>query len=125
MMGNSPQFNRVREVYQTYSQRDNCWDPILTTLPPNIETLGFFSHGDDLEAPLWKPFGLRRILSADEKDITTNDLPSAGAWLARRPIAEFLQSNHEWQLHWREAGIQSIAQKASVGGEEWALFLPR
>jgi hypothetical protein len=125
MMGNSPQFNRVREVYQTYSQRDNCWDPILTTLPPNIETLGFFSHGDDLEAPLWKPFGLRRILSADEKDITMNDLPRSEVWLARRSIAELLKSNTEWQIHWKEVSAQSVVQKASVGPEDWALFLPR
>jgi hypothetical protein len=125
MMGNSPQFNRVREVYQTYSQRDNCWDPILTTLPPNIETLGFFSHGDDLEAPLWKPFGLRRILSADEKDITMNDLPRSEVWLARRSIAELLKSNPEWQIHWKEVSAQSVVQKASVGPEDWALFLPR
>lgn len=125
LMSDAPRFSRVRDVYQTYKERDNCWDPILTILPPDNKTLGFFSNGDDLEAPLWKPFGLRRILSTDEKNITMSDLPSAGAWLARRPIAEFLQSYPEWQLRWREAGTQSITQKASVGGEEWALFLPR
>jgi hypothetical protein len=125
IMGDAPRFSRVRDVYQTYKERDNCWDPILTILPRDNKTLGFFSNGDDLEAPLWKPFGLRRIFSTDEKNITMSDLPRAGAWLARRPIAELLQSNPEWQLHWRESGTQSIAQKASVGGEEWALFLPR
>jgi hypothetical protein len=124
-MGDSPRFARVRQVYQAYMQRGTCWDPILTILPPNIKTLGFFSHGDDLEAPLWRPFGLRKIVSTGEKDITVSGLPHADAWLARRPIAEFLKSNPEWQLQWKEIGAKSIAQKASVGAEEWALFLAR
>ena len=125
LMGDSFRFARVRQVYQTYIQRGTCWDPILTVLPPDIKTLGFFSHGDDLEAPLWRPFGLRRISSTDERDITMSDLPHSEAWLARRPIAEFLKSNPEWQIQWIEKGAKSIAQKASVGGEEWVLFLPR
>ena len=125
LIGDSPRFARVREVYQTYMQRGTCWDPILNILPPDIKTLGFFSHGDDLEAPLWRPFGLRKIVSTGEKDITVSGLPHADAWLARRPIAEFLKANPEWQIHWKEIGAQSIAQKASVGVEEWAVFLPR
>jgi energy-coupling factor transporter transmembrane protein EcfT len=125
LMGDSPRFARVSAVYQAYLQRGTCWDPILTILPPDIKTLGFFSHGDDLEAPLWKPYGLRKIVSTGEKDITASGIPHADAWLARRPIAEFLKSNPKWQIHWKEIGAQSITQKASVGGEEWAVFLPR
>jgi hypothetical protein len=49
---------------------------------------------------------------------------SADAWLARRPIAEFLKANTEWQIHWKEIGAQSTAQKASVGDKEWVFFLP-
>ena len=124
-MGQSPRFARVSSVYQTYIQRGTCWDPILTIVPPDIKTLGFFSHGDDLEAPLWRPFGLRKIVSTGEKDITVSGLPHADAWLARRPTAEFLKANPEWQIHWKEIGAQSITQKASVGGEEWAVFLAR
>jgi hypothetical protein len=125
LMGDRPRFARVREVYQTYKHRDNCWDPILTSLPPDIKTLGVFTHGDDLEAPLWKPFGLRKIVCAGEKDITMSRLPYAEAWLARRRVAEFLKSNHEWQLHWKEAGSYGITQRASIGSEEWVLFLVR
>jgi hypothetical protein len=106
-------------------QRATCWDPILSILPPDIKTLGFFSHGDDLEAPLWKPFGLRAIVSTDEKSPALAELPRSEAWLARRPIADFLKSNPEWQIHWKEIGAKSIAQKASVGGEEWVLFVRR
>ena len=124
-IGDSPRFARVSAVYQAYRQRSNCWDPILNILPPDIKTLGFFSHGDDLEAPLWKPFGLRKIISTGEQDITVCGLPHADAWLARRQIAEFLKSNPEWQIHWKEIDPKSIAQKASVGAEEWSLFLPR
>ena len=124
-IGDSPRFARVSAVYQAYLQRGTCWDPILATMSPNIKTLGFFSHGDDLEAPLWRPFGLRKILSTDEKNIKVSGLPHADAWLARRPIAESLKSNPEWQIHWKEIGAQSITQKASVGGEEWSIFLAR
>jgi hypothetical protein len=124
-IGDSPQFARVRQVYQTYMQRGTCWDPILNIIPPDIKTLGFFSHGDDLEAPLWKPYGQRKIISRGEKDITLSGLPHADAWLARRQIAEFLKSNPEWQMHWKEIDSRLITQKASAGAEEWALFLPR
>ena len=124
-IGDSPRFTRVSAVYQAYMQRSNCWDPILNILPPDIKTLGFFSHGDDLEAPLWKPYGQRKIISRGEKDITLSGLPHADAWLARRPIAEFLKSNPEWQIHWKEIDSRLITQKASVGAEEWSLFLPR
>jgi hypothetical protein len=37
--------------------------------------------------------------------------PSADAWLARRPIAEFLKANPEWQIHWKKLSAQSFAQK--------------
>ena len=121
----NPRFTRVCDVYQAYRQRSNCWNPILTIVPPDIKTLGFFSHGDDLEAPLWKPYGQRKIISRGEKDITLSGLPHADAWLARRPIAEFLKSNPEWQIHWKEIDSKLITQKASVGAEEWSLFLPR
>ena len=124
-IGDSPQFARVRQVYQTYMQRGTCWDPILNIIPPDIQTLGFFSHGDDLEAPLWRPFGQRKIVSRGEKDITLIGLPHADAWLARRQIAEFLKSNPEWQMHWKEIDSKLFTQKASAGAEEWALFLPR
>lgn len=125
LIGDNPRFARVSSVYQTYIQRGTCWDPILTIVPPDIKTLGFFSHGDDLEAPLWRPFGLRKIVSTGEKNIKVSGLPHADAWLARRPIAEFLKANPEWQIHWKEIAAQSITQKASVGGEEWAIFLAR
>ena len=124
-LGDNLRFTRVCDVYQAYRQRSNCWDPILTILPPDIKTLGFFSHGDDVEAPLWKPYGQRKIISRGEKDITLSGLPHAGAWLARRPIAEFLKSNPEWQIHWKEIDSKLITQKASVGAEEWSLFLSR
>ena len=124
-IGDNPRFTRVCDVFQAYRQRSNCWDPILNILPPEIKTLGFFSHGDDLEAPLWRPFGLRKIVSTGEKDITVSGLPHADAWLARRQIAEFLRSNPEWQIHWKEIDSRLITQKTSVGAEEWSLFLPR
>ena len=124
-IGDNPRFTRVCDVYQAYRQRSNCWDPILNILPPDIKTIGFFSHGDDLEAPLWRPFGQRKIISRGEKDITLSGPPHADAWLARRPIAEFLKSNPEWQIHWKEIDSKLITQKASVGAEGWSLFLPR
>jgi hypothetical protein len=124
-IGDNPRFTRVCDVYQAYRQRSNCWDPILNILPPVIKTLGFFSHGDDLEAPLWKPYGQRKIISRGEKDITLSGLPHADAWLARRSIAEFLKSNPQWQIYWKEIDSKLFTQKASAGAEEWALFLPR
>jgi hypothetical protein len=125
LIGDNLRFARVYQGYQTYMQRGVCWDPILNIIPPNIKTLGFFSHGDDLEAPLWKPYGERKIISRGEKHITLSGLPHADAWLARPQIAEFLKSHPEWQIHWKEIESKMITQKASVGAERWSLFLPR
>lgn len=124
-VGDSPRFARVRQVYQAYMQRGTCWDPILTILPPDIKTLGFFSHGDDLEAPLWKPLGRRKIISISEKDFDLNHLPTSQAWLARQSVATLIQLNPSWNSKWIFGGSISITQKASVGPEEWILFLAR
>jgi len=125
MIGKDPRFSRLRVVYETYGQRARCWDPLLGLLPPGIQTLGIFSHEDDLEAPLWKPYCGRQVVCANENHRSTHPLPWAQAWLARRPIAQKLQSSPQWDRCWRVAGSSSITQKASVGPEEWVLFLPR
>lgn len=125
MVGKDARFCRLRIVYETYIHRPRCWDPILAILPPGVQTLGFFSHEDDLEAPLWRPYSIRRIVSADENHPQFHQLPSAQAWLARRSIAQKLQSIAQWDQSWRVVGSSSITQKAAVGPEEWVLFLPR
>jgi hypothetical protein len=125
LMGDRPQFARACQVYQAYIQRGTCWDPILTILPPDIKTLGFFSHGDDLEAPLWKPLGRRKIISISEKDFDLNNLPSSQAWLIRRSVADLVRLNPSWNAKWIFGGSISITQKASVGPEEWTLFFLR
>lgn len=124
-LGDNPRFTRVCDVYQAYRQRSNCWDPVLTILPPDIETLGFFSHGDDLEAPLWRPLGRRKIISISQEDFDLNNLPSSQAWLARRSVGALIQLNPSWNSKWILGGSISITQKASVGPEEWTLFLLR
>ena len=124
-IGDNPRFTRVCDVYQAYRQRSNCWDPILTILPPDIKTLGFFSHGDDLEAPLWRPLGRRKIISISQEDFDLNNLPSSQAWLARRSVGALIKLNPSWNSNWILGGSISITQKASVGPEEWTLFLLR
>jgi len=124
-LGDNPRFTRVCDVYQAYRQRSNCWDPILTIVPPDIKTLGFFSHGDDLEAPLWKPLGRRKIISISQEDFDLNNLPSSQAWLARRSVANLIQLSPSWNSKWIFGGSIFITQKASVGPEEWTLFLLR
>jgi hypothetical protein len=125
LIGDSPRFARADQVYQTYMQRGTCWDPILTILPPNIKTLGFFSHGDDLEAPLWRPLGRRKVISISQEDFDLNNLPSSQAWLARRSVANLIQLDPSWNSKWIFGGSIFITQKASVGPEEWTLFLAR
>ena len=125
LIGGSPRFARVHQVYQTYMQRGACWDPILTILPPNIKTLGFFSHGDDLEAPLWRPLGRRKVISISQEDFDLNNLPSSQAWLARRSVATLIQLDPSWNSKWIFGGSIFITQKTSVGPEEWTLFLAR
>jgi hypothetical protein len=123
--GVNPQFSRVRLVYDTYAQRGNCFASLLDMIPLGTKTLGFFSHEDDLEAPLWRPFGSRNVARVDERFDTLDQLPTAQAWLARRDVATRLIKTRAWNLFWKEAGSKLITQKASVGPEVWVLFLPR
>jgi len=53
---------RSRLVYQVYAQRDDDVAPLKPLLPSDGRAVGYVREDNDIEAPLWKPYGSRRIV---------------------------------------------------------------
>lgn len=71
-----PLVRRAWTVYSTYQHRPRAFDPVLRVLPADANPLGFIGF-DDLETPLWRPFGSRRIVHVRQAD-TADELRRRG-----------------------------------------------
>jgi len=117
--------DRIRLVYFVYQTRNDVFSPLRRQIPDEARVIGLFNNGDDNETSLWRPYGDRRVLSVAENIVETSGLPRAQAWVARRWVADRLNQDGVWVQAWREIGTFSLAMKASVGPENWVLYLPR
>jgi hypothetical protein len=59
---------RFNDVYAVYAARADVYKDLLASLPPDERTVGFVQIGNDSEAPLWRPFGARRIVEVSPLD---------------------------------------------------------
>jgi hypothetical protein len=117
--------DRIRLVYAVYQTRNDVFFPIRRQIPDEARVVGLFNNGDDNETSLWRPYGGRRVISVAENFVEISELPRAQAWVARRWVADRLNQDSVWAHAWREVGTFSLAMKASVGPENWVLYLPR
>ncbi|HEY3901271.1 MAG TPA: hypothetical protein VGM54_21865 [Chthoniobacter sp.] len=53
---------RSQLVYQVYAHRDDDIAPLKPLLPSDGRAVGYVREINDIEAPLWKPYGSRRIV---------------------------------------------------------------
>jgi hypothetical protein len=53
---------RARLVYQVYAHRDDIAAPLQPFLPSDGRKVGYVREPNGIEAPLWKPYGSRRIV---------------------------------------------------------------
>jgi hypothetical protein len=53
---------RMERVYGVYGSRYDAMKDIRLLLPDSEKAVGFIQHGDNLEAPLWLPYGSRQIV---------------------------------------------------------------
>jgi hypothetical protein len=116
---------RSRTVYATYRVRADGFAPVLALLPPDAQRLGLVSF-DDPEAPLWKPFGTRRV-----EHVTSRETPQAvqdrGIRYILVKVPIFEQSFGRSVTDWLSGGSGRILWtiplrlRASEPPSEWAL----
>ena len=121
----SSSLNRIRLVYQVYASRNDPFHSLRKHIPENINLIGLINSGDDNETSLWRPYGHRRVLSVFEETANPKVFPDTEAWIARRHIADALTKDTVWSKTWIEKATCPITLKASVGVEDWVLFLRR
>jgi hypothetical protein len=64
-------------------------------------------------------------LSVFEDAANPKVFPDTEAWIARRQIADALNKDSFWSKTWVEKATCPISLRASVGVEDWVLFLRR
>ena len=117
--------DRIRLVYQVYASRNDPFHSLRKYIPENVRLVGLINNGDDNETSLWRPYGHRRVLSVFEDTANPKVFPDTEAWIARRHIADALNKDAVWSKTWTEKATCPISLKASVGVEDWVLFLRR
>lgn len=53
---------RLRLVYRVHQERATGFDPFLAHLPATVTRIGMVAQFQFMEGPLWRPYGLRRVI---------------------------------------------------------------
>jgi hypothetical protein len=53
--------SRAETSYVENARRNDGIGSVRALIPPEIHTIGFVSHGNDIEPSLWQPYGQRRV----------------------------------------------------------------
>lgn len=67
----NPSIERLATVYSVYGSRAEGLAPLLQRIPRDVTEIGFIAEDDDLEAPLWRPFGIRRVTSLNPGNLAS------------------------------------------------------
>jgi hypothetical protein len=59
---------RFNQVYSIYAKRADLYHELIALIPPDQLTIGFLAGGDTSEAPVWRPFGLRKVVDLRADD---------------------------------------------------------
>jgi hypothetical protein len=81
---------RVQRVYGVYGSRYDAMKEVRVLLPDSEKTVGFLQTGDVMEATLWRPYGVRRILDV-APELTLDQLRSSGIHLV--VVGEYALNN--------------------------------
>lgn len=120
---------RVRKVYEVYSNRSDNLAIFRDLLPKHAECIGFVSSGDDIEVSLWRPFCSQRyVRHVDPARPLPPELDSllvsslAVEQLHGTQIDKFRKTICA-QPGWKEVASRKIVSKVQQGPVEWTLFL--
>ncbi|MEI9898298.1 MAG: hypothetical protein WDN28_31690 [Chthoniobacter sp.] len=119
---------RAQTVYSVYARRDDFLAPLKRQLPVGARTVGFVPNRNDLQGTLWKPFGSRKIvevLTPSPTDPALAVLRGSAIITSERALAERFHLTPETYaaaIHGKIIASAMIAQKVSLGLEEWVLI---
>jgi hypothetical protein len=111
----SKSLKRASDVYQTYAERARTADPLLPFL--QTDRIGWMNPGDVPEAPLWLPYGSRKVIEVFpqekpcDRNLSTIVIPETAL---RSNIQYWLKQNHG-----ETVAIKTLVSKISRGPENW------
>ena len=116
--------SRYNNVYGVYAARADIFRELIAPVPPTERALGLIQMGDDTQAPLWRPFGSRKVL-----EIMPDDSPEQ---LKARGIHFVVVCQDALTLHYHTTiallcakwsasllAQKDIVMKAHKGPETW------
>jgi hypothetical protein len=71
---------RFNDVYRVYALRSDAYRELLASIPPGERTIGLLQNGNASVAPLWRPFGSRKIIEVTPQD-SVEELKAKGIHL--------------------------------------------
>jgi len=109
--------SRLSQVYETYGNRWDAFAPLRAMLPENTIMLGFVSNCDDPETSLWRPFGSRKVVLLDNKE-----LPASNPSVIVARTDDFI-NQYILQRQYLCSAKLNVTTKASKGPEEWTVWV--
>jgi hypothetical protein len=118
---NSAVFQRAREAYEVYRNRNDLFRSLRAMLPPHERVVGLIEHEDDMETSLWYPFGSRRVVhwlpgqrwpmqftwAVVRRDRVATNAVALAVWLEQQRAELVARTN--------------LTSKVRFGPEEWCL----
>jgi hypothetical protein len=118
---------RYNNVYSVYANRADAFRDLIAPIPPGERAIGLLQGGDDTDAPLWRPFGSRKVIEIMPED-SAEKIKAQG-------IRFIVVSQDALTMHFHAtvalltakwsasvAVKKSIVLKAHVGPETWYLL---
>jgi hypothetical protein len=119
--------DRFNQVYSIYGRRADPYDELIALIPPDQTVIGFLAGSDTPEAPVWRPFGLRKVidLRPDESLPEIKKQNISYVIVSNVALVYSYHTNLDILLsHWNGALVaqRTIVLKAHVGSEIFYLI---
>lgn len=121
----SPLLVKAASVYATYRDRPDLYAPLRQCIPSGARFVGFICRTNDMESPLWKPYGSAQVV---ELFSVAAEAPRVALLRGSVIVASVGALGHRFGLTPEElaiklggvvAGRAMLRQKATIGPEEW------
>jgi len=120
-----PALARAAQVYATYASRHDFLAPLKPFIPAGTRAIGFVPTINDLEAPLWKPYGHWRVVevtTASKDDPVIASLRGSIVLTSDRGLKDrfnLTPDDFAAAVGGRIVATRSLCQKARIGPEAW------
>jgi hypothetical protein len=116
---------RAQKVYRVYARRDDDVAPLKPFLPSDGRAVGYIRMENDIEAPLWKPYGSRRIVEVVPPATDLAELAGSVIIGSKMGIEQqFAMSPDQFaaKIGGQIIARQDISVKVGTGPEEWVVI---